>query len=96
MKLCVKVPPLNIVVRYPASVPLVAIGTTVSVPDALFDSVSMPKINEPLTVAAPAAATEGSVMMVPLLSVANRVTGFGTWLASGTVVPAQFDSVVHA
>jgi len=72
MKLSAKVVPSNIVVMYPVS----ATGMTVSVPDPLFDSVSMPKINDPVTVAAPVEATEGNVMMVPLLSVANSVTGF--------------------
>jgi hypothetical protein len=56
----------------------------------------MPKINEPVSVVVPALGALGSVMMLPLLSVANKVTGFGTWLASGTVVAVQFDSVLHA
>jgi hypothetical protein len=56
----------------------------------------MPKINEPVSVVVPALGALGSVMMVPLLSVANRVTMFGTWLARGTMVPVQFDSVLQA
>ena len=50
----------------------------------------MPKMSDPVTLVAPLAATlDGRSMIVPLLSVANRVTGFGTWLASGTVVAEQ-------
>jgi hypothetical protein len=44
----------------------------------LFDSVSIPKIKEPLTLASPAAGTEGNEIKTPLLSTANWVTGFAT------------------
>src|SRR5580658_4243952 len=91
MKLSVRVWLLNTVVTYPMS----ETGTTVSVPDALFDSVSIPKISDPVTFAAPAEATDGRVMMVPLLSVVNIVTGFWTWALTGTRVPWHSIEVVQ-
>ena len=38
----------------------------------------MPKMSDPVTLAAPLADTDGNSMIVPLLSVGNRVTGFCT------------------
>ena len=49
----------------------------------------MPKMSEPVTVAAPPAGTLGSTMMVPLLSVAKSGTGFSTWLVSGAPMGLQ-------
>src|ERR1700679_2000732 len=96
MKLDDKLAPLNTVVRYPASVPPVETGTTVSMPTELFVWVPTPKISEPVTSLAPASATLGNEMMVPLLSVANRVTGFCTCEVVAIVVPAQSEDVLHA
>jgi hypothetical protein len=80
MKLCVSAWPRNCVVKSPYS------SRPITVPaDLLFDSVSTPKISEPVRVRAPLAATAGSWMTTPLLSVVNAVTGLGTWLASGTM-----------
>src|SRR5882724_4349700 len=56
----------------------------------------MPKMSEPLSVTAPPAATAGKSIMLPLLSAAKCVTGFGTCMAFGTVVSVQVVAVAHA
>src|SRR3990167_5682386 len=51
-----------------------------TVPDVnwLFDCVPMPKISDPLKVATPGELTAGKSITTPLLSDANRGTGFFT------------------
>ena len=47
-----------------------------ALPRPLFDCVPMPKINEPVAVAAPVAGSVGNWMRTPLLSVVNMPAGF--------------------
>src|ERR1700675_877988 len=78
----VKVCPLKVVEKLPNEGSTVS---TVALPSPLFDRVPMPKIREPLTVAS-GAETEGNTMSEPLLSPANKITGFCNCFARLSVV----------
>src|ERR1700754_4598 len=50
-----------------------------------------PNVIVPDTEPCPPSATAGKLSVIPLLSVANFVTGLGTCSASGTATPVQFE-----
>ena len=59
-------------------------GRITALPSALFACVPMPKISEPVAVAAPVAGIEGIVMTTPLLSARTCATGCGTCRVSAS------------
>ena len=67
----------------------------VAAPRALSACVPMPKITVPVTLTAPACATAGSVMMVPLLSLAKAATGFGNCSKGATADEVRAMMVAH-
>ncbi len=55
----------------------------------LFDCVPMPKTSRPLATPAPRSGKAGKLMMVPLLLVAKKATGFSVCESIGTAAGAQ-------
>ena len=64
-------------------------GSTVAVPSALLVRVPMPNTSDPDTVVVPALPTAGRSMITPLLSVPNRITGFGSCCMTLAVASAH-------
>ena len=65
---------MKTVVKFPLS----STVRTLALPRPLFAAVPMPKIIDPASVGAPAAATIGNWSTAPLLSLAKKAIGFDT------------------
>src|SRR5579863_190464 len=80
--LSMKLPESDVLLKSVVKLSFESKVNTVALPRALFDSVPIPKIMEPFSVASEL-VTVWKFRITPLLSVVNRVTGFVTcWLAA--------------